>query len=178
MIKLGTITGTQGVDGKLFIKSEYDENIELKNIKSVDIGFSNKFVNKYQVAKIEQYQKGYLLQLKEIHSKEQAISLKEQAVFITELQTKNKKKIISKIGIIGYTVYNDETSEEIGRIIDIYEIPAHDVLLVNSGGKEVFIPFIDEFITSIDTNECKVSIKVIPGLLEINEKEIVSKHYE
>ncbi|MFH1049628.1 MAG: ribosome maturation factor RimM [bacterium] len=175
MLTLGIITGSQGVTGKLFIPCNTDIKIDLIKIHTVNIGFSEKYSKIYHVKSIEKYNKGYLLQLKEIESKEQAEKLKEQAVFISEEFIKNKKNVIGTSEIIGYKVYDDITLEEMGVIHDILHIPSHDVLVVNSSYQEILIPFIDEYVSSIDKG--KVLITVVPGLLDVNVKEGYEEEY-
>ncbi len=169
MIKLGIITGTQGVDGKMYIKTLDDIKVDTKKIKSLEIGFSEKYAKIYQINALEKYRNGYTLKIDAINSKEQAENFKEQAVFMSEEFIQNKKNNINTSEIIGYIAYNDVTFEEIGVVSDILTMPSNDLLVVESSSREVLVPFIDEFISSIEKDSGKLFITVVPGLIEIND---------
>jgi 16S rRNA processing protein RimM len=60
-------------------------------------------------------------------------------------------------------VYNNET---IGEVKDIVNYGASDLLVITHvNGKEIMIPFVDEFILAIDLEEQIIEIDVIEGLL-------------
>jgi len=171
MIKIGIITGTQGVNGKLFCRKESDMQIDFNRIKSVSIGFSEKYSNKFKVTGFTGYKNGYLIQLKEINSKEKANKLKEQAVFISEKLIFDNMGLQNNSDITGYSVFNDRTFEKIGTVSEIIQMPSQNLIVVHSSTQETLIPYLEEFISSVDDISGKVFISILPGLLEINIKE-------
>lgn len=67
--------------------------------------------------------------------------------------------------IIGCTVFTTE-GREIGSITAILETGANDVWVVQpEGGKEQYIPYIEDVVKEIDIDEQKVVIEVMEGLL-------------
>lgn len=61
--------------------------------------------------------------------------------------------------LIGLSVFTDE-GEALGEIEDVLENPAHEILVVG----EIMIPLVDEFVTDIDLDEERVTVKLIPGM--------------
>jgi len=57
---------------------------------------------------------------------------------------------------------------EIGTVASLFSNGAQDILVVKSGGREYYVPATREFITGIDPETKKMTIAVIPGLLEMN----------
>ncbi len=61
-------------------------------------------------------------------------------------------------------VYHDE--KRIGIVKDVVNYGASDILIIkNDSEKDLMIPFVDEFILDVNTNNKKIQIKVIEGLL-------------
>ena len=59
-----------------------------------------------------------------------------------------------------------ENNFQIGIIEDVLSLPANEVLVVNQGLKEYLIPLIDDVVKLIDIKNGKITIEVIPGLLD------------
>ena len=60
----------------------------------------------------------------------------------------------------------DEQSRLLGKVKLVEEFPAQITLRVARNDKpDFFVPFIDEFIVSVDINEKKIVIKVMEGML-------------
>ena len=51
------------------------------------------------------------------------------------------------------------------NVVDVLKTKASSILVIDYNGKEVLIPFVDEFIESIDTVNSLIKIKTIEGLI-------------
>jgi 16S rRNA processing protein RimM len=53
---------------------------------------------------------------------------------------------------------HDKNGVEIGRVVDVLALPAHDTLVIEVAGKEILIPFIKKYVpeVSIERREIKV----------------------
>lgn len=58
--------------------------------------------------------------------------------------------------------------EEIGRVSALFSNGAQDILVVKGGEREYYIPATKEFIGGIDRVAKKLTVVLIPGLLEMN----------
>lgn len=61
-----------------------------------------------------------------------------------------------------------EEGENIGKVSSLFSNGAQDVLVVKGGSREYYIPATREFISGIDPGAKKMTVALIPGLLEIN----------
>jgi 16S rRNA processing protein RimM len=57
----------------------------------------------------------------------------------------------------------------IGEVADVAHLPSQDLLVVVSGEHEVLVPFIAEFVPSVDVAGRRIVIDPPPGLLDVQE---------
>lgn len=69
--------------------------------------------------------------------------------------------------LLGLEVIVKETGEVLGELTDILETGANDVYVVTAeSGQEILLPAIPEVILDIDLDTAKMSVYLLPGLLE------------
>ena len=69
--------------------------------------------------------------------------------------------------LIGLEVVVEETGETLGELMEIIETGANDVYLVQSAdGREILLPAIPEVVLDIDLDQCRMSVYLLPGLLD------------
>lgn len=164
-LQVGVITSTHGIKGEVKVFPTTDDPARFKQLKNVilDTGKTQipleiagvKFFKQYVILKfkgiddineIEKYRKMPLLV-----SREDAVDLDENEYFMAD--------------IIGMQVYTDE-DELFGELSDIMETGANDVYVINSKDHgEVLIPAIKECIREVDTDNNKMIIHLMPGLI-------------
>ena len=67
--------------------------------------------------------------------------------------------------LVGYEILL-QTGDPVGLILEVWALPANDVLKVDHNGKEALIPLIDQVVKSIDHHSRTVVIVPMEGLLE------------
>jgi 16S rRNA processing protein RimM len=67
----------------------------------------------------------------------------------------------------GMTVVSEE-GEILGTVASLFSAGAHDILVVKGRDGEVMIPAIGEFIKQIDPQKKRLTVHLVPGLLDIN----------
>ncbi|HVE92987.1 MAG TPA: ribosome maturation factor RimM [Actinomycetota bacterium] len=55
---------------------------------------------------------------------------------------------------------------EAGRVVDVLHMPAQDLLVVDSGGRERMVPLVADLVASVDTSSRTIVVNPIPGLLD------------
>ncbi len=60
-----------------------------------------------------------------------------------------------------------ETGSEVGRVARIETTPAHDLWVVDAGGREVLIPAVAEIVAEVDVAGRRVVVRPPEGLLEL-----------
>ncbi len=167
--KLGFVSTPRGYEGH-FIVSEYPKNLGVipKGI-SIEIGFSKNFTKKFVVEdSFINEKKLFIIKLKGIDNSEEIVNFKEQAIFISlsELDKFNPDYIFDE-ELIDCEVYNFETNEFIGKITEVWDMPANPVWLVSTSGGELPIPAIPDFIKELDLRKKKIKLFVMDGLMDL-----------
>ncbi len=61
-----------------------------------------------------------------------------------------------------------ESGEKIGQLTDVLNLPGQDVLAIESANGEILLPFIEEFVPTVDVENRRITIVPPAGLLELN----------
>lgn len=133
----------------------------------VNIGFTEKFTVKYYVEDYLRNNNNSILKIKGVDSFEDANKLKEQAIYIDDILLKKCKIKGDYNFLVGYSAINDETGEKMGIVLEIWYLPANDVLVVETEKGELPVPIIDETIIKINKKLKQINIKLIDGLEEL-----------
>jgi 16S rRNA processing protein RimM len=67
--------------------------------------------------------------------------------------------------ILDLDVWTTE-GEYLGKIVEILDLPANDVYIVQGPRGEVLLPAIEDVVVKIDPEQGRMTINVLPGLLE------------
>ena len=165
-LQVGVITSTHGIKGEVKVFPTTDDAGRFKELRHVilDAGKEQiplevqnvKFFKQFVILKfkgidnindIERY-KGCSLYV----TREDAIPLEEDEYYIADLQ-----------GMQMYT----EDGELFGTLRDVMETGANDVYIVDSKEHgEVLIPAIHDCILDVDLDEQKMTIHLLPGLID------------
>ncbi len=168
MIKLGIIKSTQGVKGDLYLSKYIDINVKKLKFTKVTVGFSEKFSKEFIVEKFEENNKGYIIKLDKIDTKEQAQDLKEQAVFIEENIIDDNDYFSNPFILKDFKVISNNDNSYIGIVEDIIINSVNNLLVIKSEKGDILIPFINNFINDVDSAKQIIRINIIPGLLDLN----------
>ncbi|MDB5281866.1 MAG: rimM [Bacteroidota bacterium] len=77
-----------------------------------------------------------------------------------------KKDADSLHELIGYKV-SDEVAGELGLIEDVFENPGQILLSINYNGKEIMIPFVDDFVLELNKRKHTILFSLPEGLLDL-----------
>ena len=166
MLRVGVITSTHGVRGEVKVFPTTDDAKRFKTLKKVILDgreplelsieqvkfFKNMVILKFKgydnINDVETWRQRDLL-----ITREQAVELKEDEYFITDL--------------IGLTVVNEEEAV-LGRVKDVLETGANDVYVVElTGGKELLLPAIKDCILNVDLEGGRMKVHVLDGLMDL-----------
>lgn len=73
--------------------------------------------------------------------------------------------------LVGMNVIDVKTGENIGKVKEIFDTAAHDILVVDSPEAEAMIPNIQEFVKNIDFEKREIRVELIEGLRELKGKK-------
>lgn len=164
-LQVGVITSTHGIKGEVKVFPTTDDPNRFRTLKDVvlDTGKEQipleiegvKFFKQYVILKfkgidnindIEKYRKMPLLV-----SRENAVELEEDEYYMAD--------------IIGMDVYTED-GEKFGVLEDIMETGANDVYVVSTEAHtEVLLPAIHDCILDVDTENRKMTVHLMDGLI-------------
>lgn len=166
LLRVGVISSTHGVRGEVKVYSTTDDNMRFKKLKEVilDTGkehilltiesvrfFKQMVILKFKgydnINDIEKYKGKDLLV-----TRENAVPLAENEYFVYE--------------IIEALVYSEDGAF-LGTLKEVLTTGANDVYVVEgTNGREFLFPVIDECVKEIDTENKRVTVHIMPGLLD------------
>lgn len=167
LFRVGIIANTHGIRGEVKVFPTTDDPGRFKQLKTclLDTGSGHltltieqvKFFKQFVILKfkgidnindVEKYKGRDLLV-----TREHAVALEEDEYFIADL--------------IGLQVMTD-TGEAFGEVKDVLKTGANDVYVILSGdGKEYLFPAIKECVTDIDIEKGRITVHILPGLLDL-----------
>ena len=166
-LKLGTITDSFGLDGTLKVFSTTD-NQKLRYKKGAKVFLYNPKDENREELVVDSFRSNGqfdFVKLENINSPEKA---KEYKGFeIHTIKDRNDLKV-------GYYFFSDlvdcvivdQNNNILGKVIKVEEFPAQLTLRVKrENGKEFFVPFVKQFIQSVDVEKKKIYINLIEGML-------------
>lgn len=164
-INLGKIVNTHALKGEVRILSKSDFKEECF-VKGEEIFV--KYKQDYIPLTISNYRKHKSFDLLKFDGYEH-INEVEQYKGSMIYTTKNvidslEEDEFMQNSLIDMEVYSKD-NELLGRVTDVKESPAHEILVVNNGSKEFFVPFVNAFVLDVDEDNNKIIIKIIEGLI-------------
>jgi len=156
-INVGKFVNTHGLKGEIRILSNFrhKNKVFIKNMK-LYIGKNKEefIIDSYRFHKIYD-----MVTFNGINNINDIEYLKGSQVFINEDDLKLDDEIYSG-KLIDFVVIYD--NKEIGKITEIIDTPANEVLRVND---KILIPYVDEFIEKIDIDKKILYLKNVGGIL-------------
>lgn len=163
---VGKIVNTCGLKGEVkvinssdFISERYKKNNVLMVVNE------EKGVNKeVTVASFRENDKFIYLKFKEVNSIEEAELLKECFLMVNG----DELKKINEDTFYYYELLNMEVyynGNKIGIISEVNDNGAQDLIRIKGETVNVLVPFVDEFIESVDSANKKICLRNLEGLL-------------
>ena len=173
-ICIGKTSGCSGIKGVLKITpfTEYPERflklkrVYLFNERNSLFALNPKDEFEFKIEKCEVTHSHITLKLEGINSKEEAAEFVHYEILIPEDERLSLPKgKYFHYEIIGFEVYNG--NDFLGKLEKIDNYGSHDLLNVkNTDGKEILIPYRDEFVKKIDADKKRIDVELIEGFLE------------
>jgi len=165
-VAIGKIVNTCGLKGEVkvinysdFVKERYKKGNIVRAISG-----DNMIDEDLTVSSFRSKDKFLYVKFKEIESIEKAQTYKECTLYvdINSLE-KNDEDTFYHYELLNMEVYFNDSL--IGKISEISDNGRQDLIRVEDKNKSFLVPFIDDFIDSIDTKGKKIILKNIEGLL-------------
>ena len=111
------------------------------------------------------FNEGYIL-FEEVTSPEKGRQYTGTELFLSEkdINTYFKKDALSLDYLVGYKVSDEETGE-IGVITEVVENPGQLLLCIENDGKEIMIPFVEDFVIELNKRKKEMLLSLPEGLI-------------
>lgn len=168
MINVGKVLRSQGKNGELRLRFYQKAAIQFSGLDRLSIGKEGEAAE-FHIESLLPRGKAYHLKLAGVDSLPSADHLVGLDVFLSEDQLKPAEDghyyVFQLIGCLVLTL----EGEMIGPVVDVLSAGGADSLVVESGGKEVLIPFHASICPGVDLAKREIRIDPPAGLLDLNE---------
>ena len=167
LIPLGKIIKPQGVKGELKVFLYNDRSSTLKEGLYIWFKLDEKFV-KYSVINLRGVsKKSQILKIKEVDTFDKAMIISKKEFFVSRNDFEELDENSFYLNdLIGCDVF-DEKNQSLGKILDVLNFPANDVLLISYEDKEIMVPFVEDFILLFDLDNRLVKLKNFKFFFEL-----------
>lgn len=170
-ILIGIIGNSFGFDGFFALNDAFDSINTLDNGIPVKIGFTADFSKAFRLDKYVVKDDGKVIaKIVGIDSKEDIAAFKKQGLFVERKNIlKQNPDFYSYDDVIDCEVFDVDSGDLIGHVIEVWTMPANDVWLVETSKGNLPIPVIDDIIINTDFASKKINIFKMEGLMDIIE---------
>lgn len=165
LVLIGEIVKTRGLKGEIKIKPLTDVLPQFDALDRLEV-FKEGQTRSFSVKSISFYRGFFYVFLHEVDSAEDARHLVGGEIFVPRSR---------RISLPQDTFYFDKlegsevislAGEKVGFLTDVLHLPAADTLVIDRNGREVFVPFVEQLVPSIDADRKIITIIDMPSLWE------------
>ncbi|MCO7127959.1 ribosome maturation factor RimM [Sporolactobacillus shoreicorticis] len=165
---VGKIVNTQGIKGEVRVVSITDFPEERYAVGAT-LYVQDPKTDTYEPLKVKSYRRHKqfdCLTFENYHSINDIEKYKGRSLFVSKEQLSNLEQgTFYYHEIIGSQVITD-TGRHLGEVKEILSPGANDVWVVDTGVKNVLIPYIADVVKDVDVAQKKVTVHLIPGLVD------------
>jgi len=167
LLRVGVIASTHGIRGEVKVFPTTDDNNRFKLLKEVILDTGKEHII-LEIELVRFFKKMVILKFKGIDNINDIEKYKGKDLLITR---KNAVPLAENEYFI-YDIIDAEVILEdgsfIGTLVEVLTTGANDVYVVKTTeGKEILLPVIDDCVKKIDIENKKVTVHLLPGLLDM-----------
>lgn len=160
------ISRSVGIKGEVKVQTFSADPARFDSLRKVYIGDEDASPSAVDVESVRWVASTPVLKLIGISSREQSDALRGQFLYVAEQDAVKPKEGSYFIhDIVGMEVVTEE-GKMIGKVKEVYQLPANDVWLVEWDEKDVMIPATKEVIQTVDHQQRRITIHAMEGLIE------------
>lgn len=163
VFQVGVISTTHGIAGEVKVFPATDDMNRFKKLKEVILD-TGKETQLLHIQQVRFFKNMVIVKFKEFQSINDVERLRGKSLYVTrENAVKLQKDEYFIADMIGIQVVSDE-GEDLGILQDVMQTGANDVYVVEKDGEELLIPAIKDCILSVNVEEGKMEVHLLPGL--------------
>lgn len=170
--RIGTVLRAHGLKGELVIEPEIANPYELEAFSLFYITSKRGDVEPYRVEHSKVIEKNnrlsFFVKFVQLTDRSHAEQLRNKEVMIPAYEYENLEEFeFSYHECIEWEVIT-EKGIHLGKVIDVMDNPAHELLEVRTPQGVLLIPAVDEYIEEVDMENEQLIVKHVEALMEIN----------
>ncbi len=174
---VGYVQDAHGIKGEVFVRlnagkaEEWLSDLKIARFKRTARAKSTlKHSLEYKILRTREHKDGLVLQLEGMVDRNQAEALIGYEFEIPQnfLESEAGESIYLR-EVLGFQV-TDAQLGELGPVLSFSSNGVQDLLVLERGGQEVLIPFIEPFITKMDFANKRIEMNLPEGLMETETK--------
>jgi 16S rRNA processing protein RimM len=166
LVPLGKIIKPHGIRGEVKVRLYNCDSETLKMGQSVWVKSQGNDPIIYVIEKLNLQSDKSRLKFKNVNDRNSAELLRDFTLSVCRDEfPETVDEEFYLVDLIGFNVI-DQAGKKVGKVSDIIENPANDILMILDGDKEHLIPMVDDFVTLFDFEKKQVTINLIDGLID------------
>lgn len=165
MVTIGQIDRPFGVHGAVKVRSLSDRPGRFERLEAVRVTERGGQTVDRTVKHVRRAGSSYIIEFEGVTTPEEAGTLRGALLQVPHGTAAQEGDAWYECDLVGMTVV-DEAGHELGSLETIWELPAHPVLVVKQGSREVLIPAVKEFVRTVDIAQGRMTVRTIEGLVE------------
>ena len=166
-ISVAKILNFHGINGELKVGFTKGKEEQISKLKEVFLCTDGEYKS-FKVSSVRFHKQFAIMKLKEFNNINEILPFKGENLYIlrqtVEENLKEDEYLIDDL--IGAEVYN-QNDKKIGTVNNIEENAAGSLLAITTTShKNCLVPFINQFVTKVDTEKKQIIINEIEGLIE------------
>ena len=159
-LEVGQIVKTHGIKGELKVKILTDNLSRFDKGSVLYVGEDKKEVT---ITSSRVHQGMILITINELYDINKVLDYVNKMMYVDIDSVEDDEDGYYYDDLIGCDVFVND--EKIGVVNDIIEVPQGELLEIDINGEMKLVPYVDEFISSVDIDNKKIVITPIEGLL-------------
>ncbi len=170
-LQVGAVLDTHGLRGEVKVFPTTDDPSRYDDLKEAELLSRDGAYIHLEVERVRYFKNLVIVKFKNYDSIEAVEPFKKCGLYVTrENAVPLGKDEYFIADLLGMEACTDE-GEELGHISDVLTTGANDVYLIrDADGGELLVPAIHDCVLSIDLEERRIILHLLPGLREANKK--------
>lgn len=163
-LEIGKLVNTHGIKGELKLDLWCDDVDYVKQFKTVYLDENGR--QALTVVSVRPQKHMAIIKFAEIASIEQAEEYKNKIIYGNRDDAVIDEDANYIADLIGCYVVDIDTEQEYGRVVDVLNHGASDILEIEDSGSKKYVPVIPDIVKEINTEYEVIKIKYMKGLFD------------
>ncbi|HWF44552.1 MAG TPA: ribosome maturation factor RimM [Candidatus Kapabacteria bacterium] len=163
LVLIAKILKPHGITGEVAVESFTHDDQRFEKLDRIFLRDKKGSILEKAVESFRLTAKGVLLKLAGVDDRDAAEALRNMEVLIPENERPKLPEGQAYYDeIAGMTVIDDESGEELGKVVNVIEAPAGEVFVLDLKGKEHLVTNAGEEVRRVDTKKKELRVKLLP----------------